>query len=146
MDSYKIYRVDYVEIYNERVNDLFGGTATRAAENLDVKEDKNGNFYADDLTKVEVKSLQEVLALLEAAEAKRHFARTNFNETSSRSHCVFSINLERRETYKDGSVISTEGEMKLVDLAGNERAAMAAEGVEDAKERQQEGQIGRAHV
>lgn len=30
--------------------------------------------------------------------------------------------------------------MKLVDLAGNERAAMAAEGVEDAKERQAEGQ------
>lgn len=66
------------------------------------------------------------------AEMKRHFARTNFNETSSRSHTVFGTNLECTQTYADGSVIVRRGELKLVDLAGNERAT-ASEGVEGAK-------------
>lgn len=69
---------------------------------------------------------------IDRAEMKRHFARTNFNETSSRSHTVFSTSMECTQTYNDGAVIAKKGDMKLVDLAGNERAS-AAEGVEAAK-------------
>lgn len=65
---------------------------------------------------------------------KRHFARTNFNETSSRSHTVFGTNMECTQTYSDGATIVKRGELKLVDLAGNERAS-ANEGVEGARVR-----------
>lgn len=63
---------------------------------------------------------------------KRHFARTNFNGTSSRSHTVFGTNLECFQTYADSTTIIRRGELKLVDFAGNERV-IASEGIGGAK-------------
>lgn len=137
-----LMRVTYVEIYLERVNDLFQDGPkgeSQPLENLDVKEDPKGGFFVVGLAEREVSTVDDVMKLLQSAEMKRHFARTNFNETSSRSHTVFTTIMESTLTYPDGSTIVRRGELKLVDLAGNERAS-AAEGVEGAKERQAEGQ------
>lgn len=137
-----LLRVSYVEIYLERVNDLFqDGPKGESSplENLDVKEDPKGGFFVVGLAEREVSCIDDVMRLLQSAEMKRHFASTNFNETSSRSHTVFTTILEATQTYSDGTVIARRGELKLVDLAGNERAS-AAEGVEGAKERLAEGQ------
>eukprot|EP01071_Lankesteria_metandrocarpae_P012604 Lankesteria_metandrocarpae@DN6081_c0_g1_i1.p1 len=79
------------------------------------------------------------MVLLERAEKKRHIASTNFNEVSSRSHTVFSLTVESSATYMDDTVVTKSGELKLVDLAGNERGT-ASEGVEGAKDRLAEGQ------
>eukprot|EP00918_Siedleckia_nematoides_P019817 GHVU01042211.1.p1 GENE.GHVU01042211.1~~GHVU01042211.1.p1 ORF type:complete len:410 (+),score=98.69 GHVU01042211.1:1093-2322(+) len=138
-----LMRITYVEIYLERVNDLIGdgpGGPGTLNENLDVKEDPIKGFFVQGLHQATVGSMQEVMQLLENAEKRRHIAATNFNEVSSRSHTVFSIILESATTYADGGSVSRRGELKLVDLAGNERAGAAAEGVEGARERQQEGQ------
>lgn len=51
----------------------------------------------------------------------------------SRSHVVFSITLESTSTFEDGTNISRRGELKIVDLAGNEKAGRASEGVENSK-------------
>lgn len=50
-----------------------------------------------------------------------------------RSHVVFSITLESTSTFEDGTNVSRRGELKIVDLAGNEKAGRASEGVENAK-------------
>ncbi|CDJ64465.1 kinesin heavy chain, putative [Eimeria necatrix] len=129
-----LMRVSYVEIYLERVNDLLQeGPRGGAVENLDVKEDPKKGFVVVGLHEEAVASMEEVMTLLSKAEQRRHFARTNFNETSSRSHVVFSITLESTSTFEDGTNVSRRGELKIVDLAGNEKAGRASEGVENAK-------------
>ncbi|KAL8272372.1 hypothetical protein Esti_003662 [Eimeria stiedai] len=129
-----LMRVSYVEIYLERVNDLLQeGPKGGAVENLDVKEDPKRGFVVIGLHEEAVASMEEAMSLLSKAEQRRHFARTNFNETSSRSHVVFSITLESTSTFEDGTNVSRRGELKIVDLAGNEKAGRASEGVENAK-------------
>ncbi|KAL8445792.1 hypothetical protein Emed_005348 [Eimeria media] len=129
-----LMRVSYVEIYLERVNDLLQeGPRGGAVENLDVKEDPKRGFVVVGLHEEAVASMEEAMSLLSKAEQRRHFARTNFNETSSRSHVVFSITLESTSTFEDGTNVSRRGELKIVDLAGNEKAGRASEGVENAK-------------
>ena len=41
----------------------------------------------------EVSTVEEVLNLLDAGTAMRHVGATNMNEMSSRSHCIFTLNL-----------------------------------------------------
>ncbi|KAL8438827.1 hypothetical protein Efla_003864 [Eimeria flavescens] len=119
---------------NRRVNDLLQeGPRGGAMENLDVKEDPKRGFVVVGLHEEAVASMEEAMTLLSKAEQRRHFARTNFNETSSRSHVVFSITLESTSTFEDGTNVSRRGELKIVDLAGNEKAGKASEGVENAK-------------
>ncbi|KFG51641.1 putative kinesin heavy chain, partial [Toxoplasma gondii p89] len=135
-----LMRVSYVEIYLERVNDLLQESAKGGAvENLEVKEDPKRGFVVVGLHEETVATMEEAMSLIAAAEQRRHFARTNFNETSSRSHVVFSITLESTRTFEDGSNISRRGELKIVDLAGNEKAGRASEGVENAKLVMEEG-------
>ena len=64
---------------------------------------------------------QEILELMKLGTRSRAIAKTNMNESSSRSHAVFIINIEQmKETDKD-----TEGKelkvakLNLVDLAGS---------------------------
>lgn len=40
-----------------------------------------------------VRTIDEVLTLLDAGSALRHVGSTNINEQSSRSHCIFTLNL-----------------------------------------------------
>ncbi|KAH0471337.1 MAG: uncharacterized protein KVP18_004732 [Porospora cf. gigantea A] len=77
---------------------------------------------------MEVTSLEQCMDHIEKAEKRRHFAATNFNEQSSRSHTVFTAIMERLVTYDDGLTVNTRGDLLIVDLAGNEKAAAAAEG------------------
>ncbi|PFH38394.1 putative kinesin heavy chain [Besnoitia besnoiti] len=129
-----LMRVSYVEIYLERVNDLLQESPKGGAvENLEVKEDPKKGFVVVGLHEETVATMEEAVGLIAKAEQRRHFARTNFNETSSRSHVVFSITLESTRTFEDGSNVSRRGELKIVDLAGNEKAGRASEGVENAK-------------
>ncbi|CBZ53622.1 putative kinesin heavy chain [Neospora caninum Liverpool] len=135
-----LMRVSYVEIYLERVNDLLQESPKGGAvENLEVKEDPKRGFVVVGLHEETVATMEEAMSLIAKAEQRRHFARTNFNETSSRSHVVFSITLESTRTFEDGSNVSRRGELKIVDLAGNEKAGRASEGVENAKLVMEEG-------
>jgi hypothetical protein len=48
---------------------------------------------------------------------------TNMNDSSSRSHSLFSITVERSEIGADGKQHIRVGKLNLVDLAGSERIA-----------------------
>ncbi|CRG95897.1 kinesin-like protein, putative [Plasmodium gallinaceum] len=131
--------VTYLEVYMERVNDLLQEGYRGVAENLDVKEDPKRGFVVIGIQEETVTSIDEVMLLVAKAEQRRHIAQTNFNETSSRSHTIFTVILESNQVLNDGTSINKRGELKIVDLAGNERAGRASEGIENAKTVLEEG-------
>ncbi|KAI9824202.1 MAG: kinesin-like protein Klp8 [Thelocarpon impressellum] len=112
--------VSYLEIYNERVRDLLN-PSTKG--NLKVREHPATGPYVEDLAKLVVRSFQEIESLMDEGNKARTVAATNMNETSSRSHAVFTITLTQRrhdvETRMDTEKVA---KISLVDLAGSERA------------------------
>ncbi|KAL9088625.1 MAG: hypothetical protein Q9165_006145 [Trypethelium subeluteriae] len=112
--------VSYLEIYNERVRDLLN-PATKG--NLKVREHPSTGPYVEDLAKLVVRSFQEIENLMDEGNKARTVAATNMNETSSRSHAVFTLTLTQKrhdvETKMDTEKVA---KISLVDLAGSERA------------------------
>lgn len=112
--------VSYMEIYCERVRDLLN---PKNKGNLRVREHPLLGPYVEDLSKLAVTSYQDIHDLIDEGNKARTVAATNMNETSSRSHAVFTIfftQLRQDETTQ----LSTEkvSKISLVDLAGSERA------------------------
>ncbi|KAI4882516.1 hypothetical protein NFI96_018904 [Prochilodus magdalenae] len=71
------------------------------------------------LTEKEVSTAQEMVGCLELGNSARTVGSTAMNAASSRSHAIFTINLEqRRGGDKNDLVVS---KLHLVDLAGSER-------------------------
>ncbi|KAA1070348.1 kinesin-like protein Klp8 [Puccinia graminis f. sp. tritici] len=112
--------VSFMEIYNERVRDLLN---PKNKGNLRVREHPSLGPYVEDLSKLAVQSYSDVETLMDEGNKARTVAATNMNETSSRSHSVFTLLLTQRR--KDATT-GMEGEkvsrISLVDLAGSERA------------------------
>jgi kinesin family protein 1 len=81
----------------------------------------------EDLSKIAVKSFQEIDTLMDEGSKARTVASTNMNATSSRSHAVFTIEFTHAKiTHSDSqSLESMEkvSKINLVDLAGSERVA-----------------------
>uniref|UniRef100_A0A8B9NT52 plus-end-directed kinesin ATPase n=1 Tax=Accipiter nisus TaxID=211598 RepID=A0A8B9NT52_9AVES len=114
------FQVSYMEIYCERVRDLLN---PKNKGNLRVREHPLLGPYVEDLSKLAVTSYTDIADLMDAGNKARTVAATNMNETSSRSHAVFTIvfTQKKHDTETD---LSTEkvSKISLVDLAGSERA------------------------
>ncbi|KAF1839993.1 kinesin [Cucurbitaria berberidis CBS 394.84] len=112
--------VSYLEIYNERVRDLLNPSNKG---NLRVREHPSTGPYVEDLAKLVVQSFPEIENLMDEGNKARTVAATNMNETSSRSHAVFTLCLTQK---RHDVTTSMSGErvakISLVDLAGSERA------------------------
>uniref|UniRef100_A0A671M8Q7 plus-end-directed kinesin ATPase n=1 Tax=Sinocyclocheilus anshuiensis TaxID=1608454 RepID=A0A671M8Q7_9TELE len=117
--SYSV-EVAYMEIYCERVRDLLN---PKNKGNLRVREHPLLGPYVEDLSKLAVTSYTDIADLMDAGNKARTVAATNMNETSSRSHAVFTIVFTQRK-YDSETDLSTEkvSKISLVDLAGSERA------------------------
>jgi len=112
--------VSYLEIYNERVRDLLN-PANKG--NLRVREHPSTGPYVEDLAKLVVTSFQEIEHLMDEGNKARTVAATNMNETSSRSHAVFTIMLtQKRYDPETKMEMEKAAKISLVDLAGSERA------------------------
>ncbi|THU88056.1 kinesin-domain-containing protein [Dendrothele bispora CBS 962.96] len=108
----------FVEIYNETINDLLGKGEFDKKKH-EIKHDvKTGSTRVTDIMVVPLQSPTQVRTLLSSAQSRRSVAATLMNERSSRSHSVFTLRIS-------GSNASTgetcEGCLNLVDLAGSER-------------------------
>ncbi|XP_031354518.1 kinesin-like protein unc-104 isoform X5 [Photinus pyralis] len=112
--------VSYMEIYCERVRDLLN---PKNKGNLRVREHPLLGPYVEDLSKLAVTSYQDIHNLIDEGNKARTVAATNMNETSSRSHAVFTI-FFTQQRYDATTDLSTEkvSKISLVDLAGSERA------------------------
>lgn len=112
--------VSYLEIYNERVRDLLN-PANKG--NLKVREHPSTGPYVEDLAKLVVGSFQEIENLMDEGNKARTVAATNMNETSSRSHAVFTLMLtQKRFDPETKMAMEKAAKISLVDLAGSERA------------------------
>ncbi|KAG0154754.1 hypothetical protein PDIDSM_322 [Penicillium digitatum] len=145
-----LLRVSYLEIYNEKINDLLSASAANAPagaqqEEIKLREDSKRGVYATPLKEEIVQSPTQLLRVIARGDHARRTSSTQFNARSSRSHAVVQIVVESRERVPSGSAqdkrsgiapggvrVST---LSLIDLAGSERAA-------DDKERRTEG----AHI
>ncbi|XP_022665709.1 kinesin-like protein unc-104 isoform X3 [Varroa destructor] len=112
--------VSYMEIYCERVRDLLN---PQNKNNLRVREHPLAGPYVEDLSKLIVKDYEDINNLMDEGNKARTVAATNMNETSSRSHAVFTIMFtQRKKDEQTGLVSEKVSKISLVDLAGSERA------------------------
>ncbi|XP_025602688.2 kinesin-like protein unc-104 isoform X7 [Athalia rosae] len=112
--------VSYMEIYCERVRDLLN---PKNKGNLRVREHPLLGPYVEDLSKLAVMSYQDIHDLIDEGNKARTVAATNMNETSSRSHAVFTIFFtQQRHDSTTDLVTEKVSKISLVDLAGSERA------------------------
>lgn len=123
--SYSV-RVSYFEVYNEHVRDLLTTslpTANARPCYLKIRESPTEGPYIKDLTELPVKTYRELICYMKLGDSNRTTACTKMNDTSSRSHAVFTIML--KQIHHDISTDATTervARIRLVDLAGSERA------------------------
>ncbi|KAJ3075083.1 Kinesin-like protein kif3b [Podochytrium sp. JEL0797] len=113
-----LVRVSFLEIYNEEIRDLL---VKKGKGGLELKEHPETGVYVKDLSGYVVKSVTEMEQLMNVGNSARSVGATLMNETSSRSHSIFTITIESSETGVDGEDRFVLGKLHLVDLAGSER-------------------------
>eukprot|EP01012_Entosiphon_sulcatum_P011932 TRINITY_DN1742_c0_g1_i1.p1 TRINITY_DN1742_c0_g1~~TRINITY_DN1742_c0_g1_i1.p1 ORF type:complete len:882 (-),score=153.75 TRINITY_DN1742_c0_g1_i1:61-2706(-) len=113
-----VYRVtmSYLEIYNENIRDLLTGSP----QALDLQEDPEKGMRVQGLSEATVRGTNDVMQLLVKGNQNRTQEATMANETSSRSHAVLRVTVEREDFQQKELRIS---KLSLIDLAGSERAA-----------------------
>lgn len=91
--------ITFVEVYNENVYDLLGPIDKSVKEFNGLKRNKlrinynNGSVYMKDVTSIYVDNISEALMLLFYGLQHVTYDNNSINEHSSRSHCIFQINV-----------------------------------------------------
>ena len=124
--TWKIY-ISYLEIYNNDGYDLLsdtgaGGTQRRfelaSLPRVRIRENKSRQLILTNLSIHEVDNFQEGMALLMLGDDNRVVAETPKNDASTRSHCLFMIQIESQ---KIGEDVKTLSKLHIVDLSGSEK-------------------------
>ena len=76
------------------------------------------------VTEFKAEGTEQVMNLLLIGNRRRTTEATNANQTSSRSHAVFQINVNRVSRTKSTNVETLLGKLSLIDLAGSERGTV----------------------
>lgn len=128
--------VSYLEIYNENIRDLLNPTI--ASSTLVLKEMPNEGVVVQNLSTHAVHNAEECEQLLAIGSKNRMVGATLMNAGSSRSHSIFTINLEQITTSNgcsmDEAPTIKKGKLNLVDLAGSERQSKTGATGERLKE------------
>ncbi|KAJ5316499.1 hypothetical protein N7508_001007 [Penicillium antarcticum] len=125
---------NFVEVYNENLNDLLGNPDELDKKKHEIRHDmQRGKTTITDITTVDLDSPEMVESILKNADANRSVAATKANERSSRSHSVFILKLTG-VNHVTGE--RSEGTLNLVDLAGSERLSHSGATGERLKETQ----------
>ncbi|XMA15467.1 hypothetical protein WAI453_008258 [Rhynchosporium graminicola] len=121
--SYNV-RVSYFEVYNEHVRDLLVPVhPNQPPYYLKIRESPTEGPYIKDLTDAPVRNISEIMKFMKTGDASRTTASTKMNDTSSRSHSVFTIMLKQIHHDMDtDETTERTARIRLVDLAGSERA------------------------
>lgn len=119
--SYSV-RVSYFEVYNEHVRDLLV-PRTDPPYYLKIRESPTEGPYVKDLSEKNVRNYDDIERLMKMGDASRTTASTKMNDTSSRSHAVFTIHLKQMHAdMSSDETTERTARIRLVDLAGSERA------------------------
>ncbi|GMM30485.1 tubulin-dependent ATPase [Martiniozyma asiatica (nom. inval.)] len=111
-------QLSYLEIYNEKIRDLFLPETPSSHLNL---HEKDNAITVTNLTKHSPKSVNDVMQLLKFGNTNRTVSPTAANEVSSRSHAILQITI----TKTSGDLIehNSVSTLSIIDLAGSERAS-----------------------
>lgn len=113
-----LVRCSYLEIYNEEIRDLL---SKNPQNRLELKENVDSGVYVKDLKSITVSDVQQMDNVMQAGKKNRSVGSTLMNQTSSRSHSMFTIIVECCGEGLDGQEHICVGKLNLVDLAGSER-------------------------
>ncbi|KAK9851878.1 hypothetical protein WJX84_002323 [Apatococcus fuscideae] len=139
-------KVTFVEIYQDDIRDLLrtpaetaagfqpqarmvlGSTETLPKERgINIRENSEGTFL-DGVREMPVRSAMDAMTLLQRGNSIRVVGAHNMNERSSRSHVIYTIQLNmRKKSQPRSSGRPTSGpaflrsKLHLIDLAGSER-------------------------
>lgn len=125
-DALVVIWVSFAEIYNENVYDLLvpSGSSNLGKENQAQTKRKHlriisndGNAFIKDLVAIHCRSSSDAYQLLATGLKNISYASTNINANSSRSHCIFILEvIKYRNQYEFDHTT-----YKFCDLAGSER-------------------------
>ena len=131
VDSNYIVQCSYIEVYNDRLNDLLGGK-----QNCPLREMPNKGITVDGLSYELVTTSAEVMRALYRGTDKRVIAAMAMNPRSSRGHAIFTIYVKEIQ----GIGGEKSAKLNLVDLAGMEssKKSYATEGASNNAARKEE--------
>ena len=124
--TWKVY-ISYLEIYNNDGYDLLsdtgaGGTQRRfeleSLPRVRIRENQSRQLILTNLSIHEIDNFQEGMALLMLGDDNRVVAETPKNDASTRSHCLFMIQIESQKIGEDSKTLS---KLHIVDLSGSEK-------------------------
>ena len=126
-------KCSYIQIYNEKIYDLLpymdeinnkkdfevlsnkNKSEVIIKQNcLKIKYDKIRGIILDGINEIKTNSFFDLFDILALGETNRKIRHTNQNDMSSRSHTVFTIDIEDK-------ISQIKSKIKLCDLAGSER-------------------------
>ena len=114
-------RVSYMQIYSDKGQDLLNkGEDAKCLEDLPRVTVAEGDeeFIVKGLGQHKCDRQADALNLLFLGDTNRMYCETTMNNSSSRSHCIFTIMIQQQTP---GSAIVRRSKLHLVDLAGSER-------------------------
>lgn len=109
-------KCSFIEIYNEQIYDLLD----TASASLFLRENIKKGVFVEGAVEKFVNSAAEAYQVLSMGWRNRRVASTSMNRESSRSHAVFTMTLESKESINEVVNIRMS-QLNLVDLAGSER-------------------------
>ncbi|XP_052823779.1 kinesin-like protein KIF17 [Octopus bimaculoides] len=113
-----LIRASYLEIYNEEIHDLLGKDTKLS---MSLKEHPEKGVYVQGLSYHTVQNVEDCRKIMEKGWHNRTTGATLMNKDSSRSHSIFTIQLEMITKKDSDEEHIRAGKLNLVDLAGSER-------------------------
>lgn len=113
-----LVRASFLEIYNEDIRDLLG---PNTKQKLELKEHPEKGVYVKGLSQHTVHNTAQCERIMETGWRNRAVGFTLMNKDSSRSHSIFTINMEIYVVDERGQDHLRAAKLNLVDLAGSER-------------------------
>lgn len=111
----------FLELYNEDLIDLLDKTVSKLPRPKPQIREENGVLFVSNIIEEKCESPEAVIQILGKGSSGRTTAATEMNDTSSRSHAIFTVTLKIKEPTRVGGVLTTTSKFFFVDLAGSER-------------------------
>lgn len=110
-NNFDSIKLSFIEIYNENMIDLYD-----PVNEISIREDPIDGVVVDCLNVFTSSNLSESLNFYKKGISNRKTASTQMNKESSRSHSIFTIQLEMKNNN-----IMKRSKLSFVDLAGSEK-------------------------
>eukprot|EP00347_Sterkiella_histriomuscorum_P020786 403336463 len=123
-NNFTVYFECYmVELYvNQLIDCLYEKQSVKEkVPNLEIREEQ-GRTYIENVSQMQIQSLDELYQYYNKGLKTRKVSSTKMNDMSSRSHMIFTVQIQ---TINEQTKQNTLSKISFVDLAGSERQSKA---------------------